>query len=534
MPTETIEQTQTETVIENNPSTPEPITPATPKKKLPIKAIVFAAILIVIGGVVGYRTWSFNQTHASTDDAQISTDSVSIIPQVTGTVSQVLVDDNQAVKKGQLIATIDDRQFQAQVSEAQANLDAAIAQAKSAGVGIDLTQATGNAQITQSQGLVGQAQSGVASANANVAKAEAGIENASAGRATARANILYSQSAVSNARSGVGKAEAQLAAARAVVKSAQAAVASANSNVNTAQSSYNLAEVTAQRYQNLFTQGAISRQVADEKTTAAQIAESNLVSARQQAAAAQANLATQEANLDSALQGVKSANDAVSQAQAQVQVAQSQSRAASAGYGEALAERTAAAQAVNDAVQKQKQAEGQLAQAMTSNTQVSVSKAQQLQALAKVEQAKAALAQAVLNLSYTKIYAPEDGLVTAKQVDPGQLVSPNAPILTLVQQTGAYVIANYKETQMDGIVVGDTVDVSVDAFPDKDFTAKVQSIQAGTGSSFTLLPPDNASGNFTKVVQRIPVKIVFTANQSGLDQLRDGMSVTAITKLRGK
>lgn len=542
----------TETLDKENPSTgepvapngaasapqaaaPEPATPAeeAPKKKPPVKALAFGGILLVIAAIFGYRMWSFGQTHSTTDDAYITTDSVTVIPQVSGTIAEVKVDDNQLVKKGDLIAVIDDRQFKAAVDQAQADLDAAIAAAKTAGVSIDLTKEQGSAQIMQAQGAVGQAASGIFSAQADAAKAQAGIAAANAGIQGADAGVAAAQAGTVNAKAGLQKAQAGLKAANAVVASASAQVRAAQADVSSAQANASLAQKTAQRYENLFQQGAISQQAADEKSTAALSAQAQLQAAEQKEAAARAALATQQANLVTAEQGVTSAEAAIQNANAQVNVAKSDRAAASASYTQSLALRRAAQEQVSSANAKRHQAEGQLAQAQTSGTQVSVSQAQHLQALAKVEEAEAALAQAKLNLSYTRIYASMDGRVTNKNLDPGQLVSPNAPILTLVANTGAYVEANYKETQMDGIEPGCKVDISVDAMPDITFKATVQSIQAGTGSSFALLPPENASGNFTKVVQRIPVKITFDPGQPNLDKLIDGESVTAVTTIRG-
>jgi membrane fusion protein (multidrug efflux system) len=162
---------------------------------------------------------------------------------------------------------------------------------------------------------------------------------------------------------------------------------------------------------------------------------------------------------------------------------------------------------------------------------VDVSKTAKLQAIAKVEQARAAVAEAELQLSYTKVFAPRSGRVTKKNVDEGQQIQSGTPMLTLVDESNIWVVANFKETQMPGIAVGCKVDIEIDAVSHRTYHGVVQSIQAGTGAAFTLLPPDNATGNFTKVVQRIPVKVTFEPGQSDMDKLRTGMSSAVVVNL---
>jgi len=141
--------------------------------------------------------------------------------------------------------------------------------------------------------------------------------------------------------------------------------------------------------------------------------------------------------------------------------------------------------------------------------------------------AKAALRDAQINLDRTKIYAPVDGRVSKNTVEVGNLVQPGASLMSIVPDEDVWVVANFKETQLSGVKPNQPVDVDVDAFPGKIFKGHVGSISAGTGSTFALLPADNATGNFTKVVQRVPVKIILDHGQLGMDQLRTGMSVIA-------
>ena len=144
---------------------------------------------------------------------------------------------------------------------------------------------------------------------------------------------------------------------------------------------------------------------------------------------------------------------------------------------------------------------------------------------AQVRSAAAQRDLAANNLGYTRITAPADGMVGQRQVHPGQFVNVGTQVIAVVPLPNLWVIANYKETQMTNVRVGQRARVSVDAFPDLDLRGRVDSWSPGTGSTFALLPPDNATGNFTKVVQRVPVKIVLDPDPSLGTLVRPGMSV---------
>ena len=159
-----------------------------------------------------------------------------------------------------------------------------------------------------------------------------------------------------------------------------------------------------------------------------------------------------------------------------------------------------------------------------------VLESQEVQLAADLRAKEASLVLAQVNLGYTKIYAPGDGSVGERQVRPGQLVSPGTQVIAFVDRK-RWVQANYKETQLTNVRVGDAAEIRVDQFPGQVFRGKVIEIAPASGSQFALLPPDNATGNFTKVVQRIPVKIALDdTNQASI--LRPGLSVTAIVRTR--
>jgi membrane fusion protein, multidrug efflux system len=158
-----------------------------------------------------------------------------------------------------------------------------------------------------------------------------------------------------------------------------------------------------------------------------------------------------------------------------------------------------------------------------ARAQAELTAAQEHTAEATVKQTQAALTQAELDLSYTHVVAPEDGSVANKLVELGNYVQPGQTLLSLVPRV-VYVIANFKETQIDGIGAGDAASIRIDSFPELRLHGHIDSIQRGSGSEFALLPPENATGNFVKIVQRIPVKIVLDDPPKTLVRLAPGMS----------
>jgi membrane fusion protein (multidrug efflux system) len=249
------------------------------------------------------------------------------------------------------------------------------------------------------------------------------------------------------------------------------------------------AKADVDRYQVLFAKDEISKQQLDQAVATADKASAQLDSARQRVVAANAQVnearSAQAAAVETARQG------------------QTQIGGAEAGVSEAL---------------------GRLAQANTAPQQLAVSEAQSDTAGATTEQLRAKVDQAELELSYTKIYASEAGRVTRKAVEEGALIQIGEPLLAIVPGN-VWVTANFKESQIGRMIPGQTVDISVDAYPGKVFRGHVDSIQAGTGARFSLIPPENATGNYVKVVQRVPVKIVFDETPDPQHMLAPGMSV---------
>ena len=248
-----------------------------------------------------------------------------------------------------------------------------------------------------------------------------------------------------------------------------------------------------------------------------------------QAAAA---LAAAKSNVEQAKAAVLSADAAVGEAQAALDAAQTDAKRAESDYRRyaatgtdgVSAQRLETARAAADAAEDQREAAAKKLAA--AKAQSNVARTNVGTAESNVAAAQAQLQFAHLQLQYTKVDAPESGRITNRHVEAGDFVSAGQPLLAIVPDD-IWVIANFKEVQLQRMQVGQTVDVRVDSFPDLKFRAQVQSLQAGTGSRFQMLPPENATGNWVKVVQRLPVKIIFEPRQVGLDRLAQGMSVEA-------
>jgi membrane fusion protein (multidrug efflux system) len=218
---------------------------------------------------------------------------------------------------------------------------------------------------------------------------------------------------------------------------------------------------------------------------------------------------------------------------AQVQAAQAAQTKAAADLGrmrELFGKRIVSKQQLDGAQATSDEADANLVavqrQQGTAGTQIENANANARLAVARLASARAARDNAALQLTYTKIVAPLAGTVSRKQVEIGQLVQPGQPLLTIVADTGVWVTSNFKETQLADLRVGQHADIDVDSYPGCTAKGIVQSVSAATGAKFALLPPDNSTGNFTKVVQRVPVRIQVTSGCGADRPLRPGMSVT--------
>lgn len=348
---------------------------------------------------------------------------------------------------------------------------------------VDQAKAALNSGLAQHKQAQTQVTLTRATTRANVRQATAGVQQARSGVSGARAGVASERHRTVQSSAGINTAEANMQQARGQLAAAQAEATRANADV--------------QRYQALFDKDEVSRQRLDQAIATARTANAQVDVANERVAAAEAQ--------------ISEARAATSAQAANTQRAESQVGAARAQVNEAL---------------------GRLEQANTAPQQVAVSEAQAASAGANIEQLQAAVDEAELQLSYVKIYAPEAGRVTRKSVEVGALVQVGQPLLAIVPGD-VWVTANFKENQVGNIRPGQPVDVTVDAFPGRVFKARVDSIQAGTGSRFSLIPPENATGSYVKVVQRVPVKIVFEPNQIDSQHLlAPGMSAVPVVQIK--
>jgi membrane fusion protein, multidrug efflux system len=303
-----------------------------------------------------------------------------------------------------------------------------------------------------------------APARARLAQADA---NLAAAQAAAHAADVQAQLAQTNAKSGLAMASAGLRTSSVGAESTLAAIAESDARVQNAAARLAEADLNFARSEGLFREGAVSSSQLDQLRTAQEVARTEL-------ARAQASLAS-----------VKLSRD-----QAQSRVVEAQAKLTQSSQVDALI-REAAARAE--------------------------------QAHAAVETAKAQRTLAELDLSYTKVYAPLSGVVSKKSINVGQNVSVGQGVVQVVPSK-RWVTANFKETQLDRMHAGQPVKVKVDAYPNHDLVGTLQSFSGATGSRFALLPPDNATGNFTKVVQRVSVRVQLDNVPANMP-LRPGMSV---------
>jgi membrane fusion protein (multidrug efflux system) len=402
------------------------------KKQSKGRWLLIVAVLAVLG-FVAYLWARHYSNRITTDDAQVDGHIIPIASKIYGTVSDVLVDDNQPVHAGDVIVRIDPRDYQVKIDKSEAALALAEGQAKAAGMGVSLTRET--------------TVSGTSNSEASLANARAEYE---------RAKLSYELSSTSD----LAAAKAEVASREADNRKAQADLA---------------------RMEPLVKKEEISKQQYDAYQTAAEVAESRLKIARE--------------NLDGALKDAAIKQSAVTAAQARVEQAQAGLRESKANLRKS-----------------------------------DISAADAASAAAAVSKARADLKEAELQMSYTSITAPEDGVVTKKTVEVGQVVQPGQGLLTIVPLHNVWITANFKETQLTDVRPGQKAEIEVDMYG-KTIPGHVNSLAGATGTRLSLLPPENATGNFVKVVQRIPVKIEIDSKDDDL-VLRPGMNVvvTVFTK----
>jgi membrane fusion protein (multidrug efflux system) len=357
------------------------------KKKTNTKFIIIITVLILVGGTYGITKYMHSLAHEETDDAQIEKKMNPIIPRVSGYISKVYVKDNEFVKKGDTLFTIDKRDYQLKIDEANAAL-------------------------------------------------------------------LGSESQYEAAKADIGSANASISVSDANVKSAGGSIESAKIRLKQITNDFN-------RYDNLYKTHTITKQQYEKALSARDEAES------------------------------------------QVRILEQQQRASS--YQKSVIE----------------------SKSKASDKQTEV-------AAANIKRAKTMLEVAKLNLTYTVVTAAIDGQVSKVDIQPGQLVQPGQSLFYIINNNEAWVVANFKETQLNKMIVGQKVSLKVDAYPNYEFKGIVTSFSPATGSRFSLLPPDNATGNFVKTIQRLPVKISLDKSNDAekVKLLRPGMNVDVDVHLK--
>jgi membrane fusion protein (multidrug efflux system) len=300
------------------------------------------------------------------------------------------------------------------------------------------------------------------------------------------------------------------------VENAEAALASAKANAEAAK--VNVPITTVNTGSNLSSADA---NVSGSHASVEQ-AQQQLEAAQARVAQAKANNTKAQADLERYKPLVE--KDVISKQQFDAAVAVAD--ASKAALADARHSEEAASDAVKVAKERETQAQAQLTYAKTAPQQVAAQSARAQQAQAQAAQAQAQLDQARLNLGYTKIVAPAAGIVTRKSVEIDQNIAAGQNLMTLVSLEGLYITANFKETQLKHMAAGQAAEIDVDS-TGKTYHGKVTQIGGATGSVLSLFPPENATGNYVKVVQRVPVRIDFTdlANQDPNHQLRPGLSV---------
>lgn len=401
--------------------------------------LTMAFVAVVVLGLGGYyvkQAFDHISSHEETDDAYVTGHLHQVSSRVQGTVETVLVDDNEHVRKGQVLVTLDPRDFEVKVNQALASLKQAERRASAARTSITFQETAARGQDTDARGSIDSAMAAISRSEASVREAKAGID----------------------------KAKSDLAAREAEVERATR---------------------DYKRYIALEKEGAVTTMERDGARRDYQVAVANRDAARN---------AIREASerLDQAKESVLSGKAALTRAQGQVELARA------------------------------------------GTVQTKVSEHQYETDMAAVAAAAASLKEAELNLSYTKIVAPTTGRVGKKTVEEGHRIEPGQPLLTVVSDD-AWVVANYKETQIKAMHPGQRVVIKIDSLPEHKFMGRVESFAPASGASFALLPSDNATGNFTKIVQRVPVKILFEpASIAGFeDRIVPGLSVVTSVYIKG-
>jgi len=380
--------------------------PQVVRNKKKIRAFIIAGLVVAVGlGVLSlYRGYA--KEHVATDDAFVEGSIHMIGARVSGTVTEILVNDNQRVRSGDLLARLDPEPFQKAVDEAEANL---------------LSE---EGRLTEAKAQITAQERRVAAMKASLSRTRATEKELLAAVSARQADVQAKAAALDQSRLDLSRAE-KLSSQEVIPKS----------RYDRARTAFDVASATLTTAQELRNQAQVALEA--HKSTIAQV---------------RAQVRAEEAALDSTRASVTTQTGNIARRRAQAESAR-------------------------------------------------------------------------LHLSYTSVIAPADGFVTRLSAEVGNTVQAGQPLMSLVSLEDAYIVANYKETRIGRFQPGQKVSIKIDSYPGEKFEGTLDSIMAGTGAAFTLFPPENASGNYVKVVQRVPVKITFDDLEKVRPLLRIGMSV---------
>ncbi|MEP6925250.1 MAG: HlyD family secretion protein [Pyrinomonadaceae bacterium] len=463
--------------------------PALRERRSRIPVYIISGIVLA-SAIAGFGWWLYARQFATTDDALIQGNISLISPKITARVAKIYVEDNQAVKKDDLLVELEANEVTAKLEKARATLLTAQASLEKAKANVTLTRADSQAGLNQ--------------ASSNLQTANNTIEQTKIASSIRQNGIAQAQSRAEMAEASVRQMQAQIPAAA-------ASIAQAKAQVTAAKSKDDVARLESERDRALFQVGDVSKQKLDLSNRELSESSAGLTSAEKGVEIAEARLVTLHRQVEFEAAHAREAQTGI--------------QAAENDYRQSIAQ-------VNVVASQADESAGRLAQARALPARVAVDQSEVNIAEANIAEAQAALTEAEIELQNTKIYAPQDGFISQKAVQTGQLVQPDSSLM-MVTQPGIWVVANYKETQIERIQIGQPVDIYVDAYPSVTFHGRVESFQAGTGSRFSILPTENATGNFVKVVQRISVKIVFDEMPDSRKYLLfPGMSVVPKIRIR--
>jgi membrane fusion protein (multidrug efflux system) len=440
---------------------------------------------VVVLAVLGLPWLDRYLHHVSTDDAFVNGHLTLVSARITGVVDQVLVDDNDYVEAGQVLARLDSEPYRLAVEEKRAAL----------------------------------------------ARAKLATDQQVAALEVARADLQQAGDQVRAQVAGLRGSWFLLETIQYLVRYQAAGVQSSTANLRLQEANQNLAQKEYERVLSLSRTSAASREELEQRQASLQVAREQVSSARQAVRQARSMLGLNPdasdpsavpGNLEEVYPGVRYAVATAQQTLAQLGVPFETLGMTPARLRQELEQATSEALLANVPAVKAAQARVQQAQAALGGPAFDPAKPYDNPT---VVQAQKELEQAELQLGYTTLKAPVAGFVARRAVSPGNHVQPGQNLLAVRPLQDVWIDANFKETQLDALRIGQPVDLYVDAYPGRVFHGRVAGFSAGTGAAMSMLPPENATGNFVKVVQRLPVRIELTEPNPPQTPLFVGLSV---------